>query len=202
MKPHIAVCIPSGEMVHADFMFSVMHLVQNARVAGCRVTMVNSKFSIITEARNLCVLAALDTKADWILFLDSDMVFPSDTVKRLMAPAQPIVGATYPRKAWPLAFIGNRLDGEFFSLADRGLVAASRVPTGCLLIDTKVFSKLKKPYFRCGYSEEAGMVLGEDYWFSDRVRELGFPLWCDMDLARQIEHIGSHRFTLREKAER
>jgi len=46
------------------------------------------------------------------------------------------------------------------------------------------------------------MVLGEDYWFSDRVRELGFPLWCDMDLARQIEHIGSHRFTLREKTER
>jgi glycosyltransferase involved in cell wall biosynthesis len=189
-------------MVHADFMFSVLHLVQNARAAGYRISMVNSKFSIITEARNLCVLAALDAKADWIVFLDSDMVFPPDTIKRLMAHGQPIVGGTYPRKNWPLGFIGTRLDGAEFSLADRGLVKAARLPTGCLLIRASVFSALKKPYFRCGYNETAGMVLGEDYWFSDRVRELDFPIWCDMDLAREIEHIGSHRFNLREKPAR
>ena len=31
MGSHIAVCIPSGEMVHADFMLSVLHLVQLVR---------------------------------------------------------------------------------------------------------------------------------------------------------------------------
>ncbi len=202
MAKHVAVCIPSGEMVHADFMLSVLHLVQNARVGGFRVSMVNAKFSIVAEARNLCVGAALDAKAEWLLFLDSDMVFPHDTIKRLMSREVPIVGATYPRRMLPLGFIGSRLDGAAFSLADKGMVEASRLPTGCLLIHASVFDKLKAPFFRCGYSEEAGKVLSEDFWFSDRVRELGLPLWCDMDLARQIEHIGSFRFNLREKPER
>lgn len=199
MAKHVAVCIPSGEMVHADFMLSVLHLVQNARVAGFRVSMVNAKFSVISEARNLCVEAALHAKAEWLIFLDSDMVFPPDTIKRLMSHEVPIVGATYPRKILPLTFIGARRDGATFSLADKGMVEAARLPTGCMLIKTSVFEKLKAPFFRCGYSEEAGKVLSEDFWFSDRVRELGFPLWCDMELSRQIEHIGSFRYVLREK---
>jgi len=198
---HVALCIPSGEMVHADFMLSVLHVAQNARAAGFRVSVVNSKLSIVTEARNLCVTAALKAKVDWVLFLDSDMVFPADTMKRLHARQVPIVGATYPRKMWPLAFIGTRKDGAPFTLSDRGMVEAGRVPTGCLLIKADVFAQLKAPYFRCGYDEQAGLVLGEDFWFSDRVRELGLPLWCDLDLSRQVEHIGAQRFVWREKPE-
>lgn len=199
MATHIALCIPSGEMVHADFMLSVLHLVQHARVVDFRVSMVNAKFSIVAEARNLCVRAAIEARAEWLLFLDSDMVFPPDLIKRLMAHRQPIVAATYPRRMLPLGFIGNRLDGAAFSLADKGLVEAARLPTGCMLIHMSVFKKLKAPYFRCGYSEEAGKILSEDFWFSERVREMGFQLWCDMDLARQIEHIGAFRYALREK---
>lgn len=199
MAKHIAVCIPSGEMVHADFMLSLLHVVQAGRVAGFRVSVINVKYSVVTEARNLCVEAAIDSKADSVLFLDSDMVFPSDTIKRLVAHGVPIAGATYPRKMLPLSFIGTRRDGAAFSLEDKGLVEAARVPTGCLLIDRGIFVKMKAPFFRCSYDETAGRVLSEDFWFCDRVRDLGFPLWCDMDLSRQVEHIGSFRFRLREK---
>lgn len=202
MAEHVALCIPSGEMVHADFMLSVLHVAQNARAAGFRVSVVNSKLSIVTEARNLCVTAALKAKVDWILFLDSDMVFPADSLKRLHAHKVPVVGATYPRKMLPPTFIGTRKDGAPFTLADRGLVEAGRVPTGCLLIKADVFSQLKAPFFRCGYDETAGLVLGEDFWFSDRMHELGIPLWCDLDLSRQIEHIGGYRYTLRERPAR
>ncbi|MEQ1858901.1 MAG: glycosyltransferase [Chthoniobacteraceae bacterium] len=198
MAAHVAICIPSGEMVHADFMLSVLHVVQNGRVGGARVSMVNAKFSIVAEARNLCVRAALDAKAEWLLFLDSDMVFPPDTIKRLLAHRKAIVGATYPRKMLPLTLIGTRRDGAAFSPADKGMVEASRMPTGCLLIKAEVFEKLKPPFFRCGYDEEHGKVLSEDFWFSDRVRELGVALWCDMELSRQVEHIGSFRYSLRK----
>lgn len=199
MGTHVAVCIPSGEMVHADFMMSVLQVVQNSRVANFRVSMVNAKFSIVAEARNLCVRAAVEAKAEWLLFFDSDMVFPSDTLKRLLAHDRPIVAATYTRRMLPLGFIGTRLDGAAFTLADKGLVEAARLPTGCMLIKASVFKKLKAPFFRCGYDEIAGKILSEDFWFSDRVRELGYQLWCDMDLSRQIEHIGAFRFALREK---
>ena len=194
MARHVAVCIPSGEMVHADFMLSVLHLVQNAWAADCRVSIVNSKSSIITQSRNLAVEAALKARAEWLLFLDSDMVFPPDTVSRLLAHEKAIVGATYPRKGWPLAYIGTRLDGAPLSLAETGLVEASRLPAGCLLIEAEVFDQLKRPYFRCSYDEVAGVVLGEDFWFSDTVRSLGLALWCDLDLSRQVGHLGLHRF--------
>lgn len=186
-------------MVHADFMMSVLHLVQNARVGGVRTSLVNSKFSIVSEARNLCVDAALKAKAEWVLFLDSDMVFPSDTIKRLLAHERPIVGATYPRRMLPLGFIGTRIDGKPFTLDDHGIIEAARLPTGCLLINIEVFAKLKAPFFRCGYDEAVGKVLSEDFWFSERVRALGVPLWCDMELSRQIEHIGAFRYTMHEK---
>ena len=198
MGSHIAVCIPSGEMVHADFMLSVLHLVQHTRVAGHRVSIVNSKSSLITQSRNLAVNAAREAGAEWLMFLDSDMVFPPETIARLMAHGEAIVGATYPRKGWPLAFIGTRLDGRPLSLADTGLIEAGRLPTGCLLIQARVFESLRAPYFRCGYDEAAGTVLGEDFWFSERVRSLGFSLWCDLQLSRQIEHLGIYRFNLKD----
>lgn len=202
MGSHVAVCIPSGEMVHADFMLAVLHLVQQARVDGHRISIVNSKSSIITHSRNLAVDAALEARAEWLMFLDSDMVFPPDTIPRLIARGKPIVGATYPRKGWPLAYIGTRVDGASLSLADTGLIEAARLPAGCLLIQAEVFARLKRPYFRCGYDEAAGVVLGEDFWFSDQLRRLGFSLWCDLDLSRQLAHLGVHRFVHKDAPER
>lgn len=198
---HIAVRVPSGDMVHTDFMMSLLHLVQNARGAGFRISMVNTKFSTLTESRNLCVGAAQEAKVDAMLFLDSDMIFPPDTVARLWAHRLSVVGATYPRRIFPLQFIGRRVDGAAFRLADRGLVEAGRLPTGCLLLKMEIFDQLKRPYFRCGFDEGSGQVLGEDLWFSDRPRELGMRLWYDMDLSRQVEHIGNFRYVLRENSE-
>lgn len=195
---HVVVCIPSGEMVHADFMLSVLNLVQQARGDGHRISVVNSKSSIGAEGRSFAVDAALEAQADWLMFLDSDMTFPPSTISRLLAHGKPIVGATYPRRGWPLAFIGTRLDGGTFTLTDPPLVEAARIPTGCLLIQATVFEKLKRPYFRYGYDEEAGVVISEDFWFSDTVRSLSIPLWCDLALSRELAHLGIFRFIHKE----
>ncbi len=194
MSSHVVICIPSGDMVHTDFMLSVIHVMQRGRAAGFRISLVNSKSSIVSVSRNLAVEAGRETKAEWMLFLDSDMVFPSDIIARLMGHGRPVVGATYPRKILPIAFIGNRLDGAPFSLDDKGLVEASRLPAGCLLIKSEIFDHMKMPFFRCGYDEQTGEVLGEDFWFSDRLRTLGYSLWCDMEASRHVEHIGPWRF--------
>ena len=130
----------------------------------------------------------------------STVVLPGETAAGTNDLA--IVGATYPRRMWPLGFIGNRLDGAAFSLADTGLIEAARMPAGCLLLKAEVFSKIKPPYFRCGYDEAAGKIVSEDFWFSDTVRALGVKLWCDMALSREIEHLGVQRFNLREKPAR
>ncbi len=186
-------------MVHTDFMLSLIHVIQKARAAGFRVSVVNSKASIVAIGRNLTVNAARETRAEWLLFLDSDMIFPAETIERLMSHSRAIVGATYPRKILPLAFIGRRLDGAPFSLADKGVIEAARMPAGCLLIKTEIFDRMKAPFFRCGYDETNGEILGEDFWFSDHMRALGYSLWCDMELSRHVAHIGSYRFNLHDE---
>jgi glycosyltransferase involved in cell wall biosynthesis len=185
-------------MVHADFMLSLLHLVQHTRMGGCRAKVVNAKSAIVAEARNLAVAAALELGAEWLMFLDSDMIFPPETIVRLLAHEKAIVGATYPRRSRPLGFIGARADERPFSLEDRGLIEAARLPAGCLLIRASVFESLKAPYFRCAYDEETGLILSEDFYFCDLVRGLGIGVWCDMDLSRQLQHIGSCRFQLTE----
>jgi hypothetical protein len=195
---HVAICIPSGDMVHTDFMLSLIHVMQKARMTGFRISVVNSKASIVAIGRNLAVKAGRETRAEWLLFLDSDMIFPAETIERLISHGRDVVGATYPRKILPLAFIGNRLDGVPFSLADKGVIEATRLPAGCLLIKRDIFDRMQEPFFRCGYDEKSGEILGEDFWFSDRVRALGYSLWCDMELSLHVEHIGSYRFNLHE----
>lgn len=193
--PHVAVCIPSGEMVHTDFMLSVVHLVQQARVSGIRTSIVNAKYSIVSEARNLAVNAATEARIEWLLFLDSDMVFPADTVERLLKRDVPIVGCTYARRILPITYIGTDLEGRGLNpMKSHGMAEVARLPAGCLLIKSEVFRRMKRPYFRCGYDEQVGTIVGEDFWFCDAVRALGYRVWCDYDLSRQIEHIGAFRY--------
>ncbi len=193
---HVVICIPSGDMVHTDFMLSLIHVMQKARMAGFRISVVNSKASIVAIGRNLAVKAGRETRAEWLLFLDSDMIFPAETIERLISHGRDVVGATYPRKILPLAFIVNGLYGVQFSLTHTGVIQATRLPAGCLLIKRDIFDRMQEPFFRCGYDDKSGEILGEDFWFSDRVRALGYSLWCDMELSRHVEHIGSYRFNL------
>lgn len=186
-SPLIAICFPSGDTVHADFALSLAGLCH--AVGPLRLTVINTKSSIVAVARNNGVARAQEAKADYLLFLDSDMVFPRETLIRLLKHMQDIVGATYSKRLPPYPILGTALSGQ--SLGEHpDLVEMERIPTGCLLIRMSVFDTLKKPYFRFEYNETNGNITGEDYTFCDRVREAGFRIWCDAALSKEIGHIG------------
>jgi hypothetical protein len=42
-------------------------------------------------------------------------------------------------------------------------------------------------------------MIGEDYAFCKKVRERGCKIWVDLDLSREIGHIGSKTFQLPNK---
>ena len=197
-NPKVAICIPSGDMVHADFMLSVLEIAYRARLAGISVPIVNARDSIIAQCRNRAVDAAMTTMADWFLFLDSDMTFDPDTVLRLLKRNKNIVGASGSPRRKSTKFVADRLDGSAVTLADTGLIEVSRIGAACLLIKADVFSKMQRPYFRFGLDEERQQIIGEDWTFCDTVRKLGYQIWCDMDLSREVEHIGLQGFQVEE----
>ena len=187
--PKVAICFPSADMVHADFALALAGLCNST--PPLETPIVNNKSSIVAAARNDGVRSARELGCDHLLFLDSDMTFPRTTLHRLLVHREPIVGATYVKRAPPFGLLGSALDPHPTTDA-RGLTEMRRIPTGCLLIRMSVFDALTKPYFRYITDETGGEIVGEDYVFCDRAREAGFRIWCDAALSLEIAHLGQH----------
>jgi glycosyltransferase involved in cell wall biosynthesis len=184
--PRVAIAVPSGDMVHADFAMAYAQLCLAS--AAFPLQLITVKSSIVAQARNNGVEHAREFGADYLLFLDSDMVFPPTVLLRLVLHRKDIVGATYTRRVAPFDALGSKL-AEQPAVLSGDLLEMHRIPTGCLLINMQVFNKLAKPYFRFD-TDDKGQIVGEDYVFCDRAREAGFRIWCDAFLSREIGHIG------------
>jgi hypothetical protein len=158
------------------------------------------------HARNSACQAALDSGADFLYFLDSDVVPPNDAVLRLMAHNLPIVSGVYFRRSPPLGVpvlmkrnpIGGQLSW-LSHLPGPGLLEVDVVGAGCLLIQRQVLEKL--PPQRPGYRwfdwrvnlRGLGVVdeqtcLSEDYSFNLHARAHGFQTWVDTSII--CRHIG------------
>lgn len=185
----VAICIPSGDFVHADFAISLAELMCDP---GAACALVNAKGSVIAENRNRAVDDARKFNVDWILFLDSDMLFPPNTLRLLLSRGKDIVGATYVKRALPYKVLGKPLAQTI--RANTGVIEMAGLPAGCLLISMRVFDQLKRPYFRTPAIEEAAGVpsslQGEDYYFCEVARAAGFKIWMDVDLSKAVGHIG------------
>lgn len=188
----VAIGVPSGDMVHADFAMSLANL---CRHSGPPFFLINAKSSLVALGRNQCAAAALLAKATHLFFLDTDMVFPTNTLVRLLQHDKDIVGAVYSQRAAPFHPLGVTKEGEHKHVT-RGLHAMKIIPTGCMLIRMSVFSKIPKPWFNTVADGE--QLLGEDYFFCDQARRAGFEVWCDGDLSREVGHIGQKLYKLSE----
>jgi len=186
--PIVAICIPSGDMVHADFAANLAALCLDP---GAHTGIINCKGSIVAVVRNQCVAAAQLIKATHVLFLDSDMTFPLDVLKRLLRHDKDIVGAVYSRRAAPFSPTGMPLEG---AAVENGLRRMKILPTGCMLIKMRVFDKLPKPWF--SDRVEGEKILGEDFHFCERAAAAGFEIWEDVALSKEVGHIGQKIYQL------
>jgi hypothetical protein len=193
-KPHVAIGIPSGDLVHTDFAMSLAMLCMNP---GASVFLLNSRSSLVALGRNQCAGAAQLMSATHLLFLDTDMIFPADTLTRLLSHDKDIVGAGYSQRMPPFHPLTVTEDGEHIHIA-AGMRKVRLLPTGCMLVRTAVFSMLTKPYFNL--VAEGEQLRGEDYYFCERARAAGFEIWCDGDLSSQIGHIGQKIYRITDVA--
>lgn len=194
----IAICFPSGAMVHVDFMISTAIMMQHT--PDVEFILINNKSPNIAVSRNACVAMAQEAKADYLFFLDSDMDIPPDTITRLLSHNKDIIGANYRKRTENIVFSGVENVNKPEDLTDHGLLPAMLIPTGCLLIRMSVFDHLSRPYFlfalRDFEGKEEKSIFGEDYVFSVRVINAGYQLWFDMDVTQKVKHIGQLPYTL------
>jgi len=155
-------------------------------VTRTRLMLVRGYSSVSAAKSRNIVLERLETleeslgrRADWTVWFDDDMVFPGNTIAKLLSHKKDIVGASYVRRTEPHDLLGVP---EGSVVQTTGLSPFKRLPGGCLAVRRSVFDKVG----RWTVTDE----LGEDAIFCDRAREAGFEIWCDLDLTREVKHVG------------
>lgn len=195
-KIKVAICVPSGDMVHTDFAMCLVNLVSYSFAMGLDLVMVNSKSSHIDMGRHSCIKSALTTGADYVLFLDSDMTFPHDTLYKLLAHGHDIVGAAAVRRRPPHTLVHTEFADDDGRQVPPTLGNAprqvARVGTACLLVRLSVFKVIPEPWFDSRWDAKAMQRISEDNAFCDDARRMGFPVYLDPGL--RIGHIGCQTF--------
>lgn len=176
--------------------------VQISNVSGC---------SVVSRVRNIISDQFLESDAEHLFMVDSDINFKADDVIRLMAwnQTKPIVAGIG---------VARKTEKVFFSMLDHdengdltmdkmGLVRAKRVGTGFIMIRRDVFLAMRQNHPEWAYFDQnSGKTLhsffdfkstpegyiGEDYMFCDRARDEGFTVWIDPTI--KLGHMGVHEF--------
>ena len=158
-----------------------------------------------TVNRNACVQAFMEreSKPEWLLFFDTDIVFPqSEVIYGLYEDAdaveRPIVSGpyfTYIDTGFTATWLKRKDDpalGEYQSLpqVEPGLQEVDGIGMGCVIIHRSVLEKVAEAHPRSQdpwvwFGHDLVMThkgpdrLGEDLTFCRRARELGFKIWGD-----------------------
>lgn len=190
MKVFIAV--PSMDNVPALFCQSLA-LLQRAgdTMIGFEVG------SLVYNARNNLARQAIKAEADWVLWLDSDMVFSPDFLQRMLKVCTEndidfLTALCFRRKPPYTPTLFDRLEK-----VDKGAsyTALMSVPDGrfkvggCgfagVLLSTDVLLSVASKF---GRMFDPIYGFGEDLAFCWRARQCGYDIWCDADI--EMGHVG------------
>lgn len=154
--------------------------------------------SLIYESRNTLAKQAIATKADYIMWLDSDMTFAPDTMTRLqqhMEEGKDIVTGLYFRRRPPFTPVLfktlERIDEDsakhenYDDYPDNGLFEIGGCGFGCVMTRTSVLEDVFLNYHKCF---DPVCSIGEDLAFCLRARELGCKIYCDSTI--KCGHVG------------
>jgi hypothetical protein len=126
------------------------------------------KSSLVTQGRNLCVGAFMESNMTHMLFVDSDIDFQASSIFKMIAADHEVTAVPYPLKSMQWEKLYEKIkNNEITSIKElstrgytypmkvenekdinvkNGMMEVSHVPTGCLLIKRSVIEKMIKAY--------------------------------------------------------
>ena len=203
-----------GRMISATTFETSHHLAMALLSKGHQFNVGTYSWPDIEQMRNIMLGFWYDVMPDseYLLFVDSDMGFTPQLVLDMLAFGEPIVGAVYPKRTYPIEWVVSGLTdgekrGEFWEVEGLG--------GGCLLIRRDAITKMieEMPELVGNYMALADMeVMGakrtlnffnklhtekgsvsEDISFCRRWRSIGGKVWGAV--GHDVTHVGQHPFT-------
>lgn len=192
------IAIPCMDMVHTIFMKSLLGL---DRVGDCRFSI--SCSSLVYDSRNNLAKQAVKEGFDRVLWLDSDMEFSPDLLKRLSADmdeGREMVSGLYFKRKAPVKPVVYKELGYYHSkeldevtpiavpyedYPRDSIFPVAGVGFGGCLVSVDLLNRVGNE-FGLPFSPIIGF--GEDLSFCSRVTKLGVEIFCDSRV--KMGHVG------------
>lgn len=141
--------------------------------------------------RNQAAAQAINQGYTHLLFLDADMIWPTDVIDLMLAHhARGIVSGTYFLKKWPhwpVALRDPKPDGRGFAQYEYDWQAAGAtelrrealVGMGCTIIPVAILRRLAEPWFEYRNDHNGQPSITEDVPFCEHAALLNCPIWLD-----------------------
>ena len=163
--------------------------------------------SLVYDARNALAQEAIDTGADRILFIDSDMYFMPDMMGRMAQDlddgADMVSGICFTRRFPTQPCIYKTVDITYSDGEPTGktevytdypkdkLFQIAGCGFGAVMMDAKVLKAVEEALDK-PFNPMPG-ILGEDLSFCRRARDCGFKIFCDSRI--KVGHVGTFIYT-------
>lgn len=195
--------------------FESTHLLMSAFMQkGIHASISTFSWPDIAEIRNMVLSFWYDAmpESTHLLFVDADMGFAPEMVMDMMSFSEPMVGAAYPKKTYPIEWAGSGIDAPE---QRRGFIEVEGLGMGCFLIRrdavTAMIEKFPDLIFdymtltdlaKAGAKRTFGFFdpirgpsgkVSEDISFCRRYRETGGKVWAS--IAHNVTHVGPWGFT-------
>ena len=210
---HIHFCIPcyAGQLTEATFVSFVKFslLARQYNLNWSLDTMVNE--SLITRGRNNLAAKMLHNKnATHLMFIDSDIRFPPESILKLIDADKDLIGGLYPVKTYPIRYVVNGMPEP---VIEGELEEVRHIGTGFMLIKRTVFEQMIAKYPEKKFRDSIGVgekyepfmyalfetsldangdYMSEDWYFCDKWREMGGKIFAHKGIA--LSHTGFHEF--------
>jgi FkbM family methyltransferase len=217
MTPKLFVALPCYGDMPAVFVRCLASLIQNPP-CSLQVKLAIGD-SLVSRARNSLSADFLASDCTHLLFIDTDLIFSSEHIARLLSHEVPLVGGFYPKKQdGDLAWVCNALIENHPPETERGLQELRYIGTGFMLVAREVFERMiddrearfmpsaiaykadqtgrdEHDFWRVGVYQ--GRYLSEDWFFCQRALDLGYKVYGDTRVI--LKHWGSAAYPLKSQ---
>lgn len=196
---NILIAVPSMDSVPAVFAQSLAML---KKVGNCAIAF--QVGSLVYDSRNNLAKHAVKMGADYVLWLDSDMMFEPDLLENMLDTMQAnnldILSGIYYRRKAPFSPVllkklsideNNFCEHENFnSYPEDSIFEVEGIGFGCVMMKSEVLFDIAGKYQ--DWFSPLGRV-GEDLSFCWRARGCGFKIYADPKI--QLGHCGHNIIT-------
>lgn len=196
MNSKVTIAVPCNRRVQPGTMQSLFELVGHGGY-DFHILVVSEGYTI-AENRNYIAVQALNNNSEYLLMIDDDMTFESETLDKLIAVDKPICGVAYHPRYETGQIIKFLDETHMVKLEDsddpkyKKPFQCHATGTGIILIKCEVFKKVPRPWFAFEYFETGQCKLGEDWYFCEKAKKYDIPTWCDPTI--KVGHLGDREF--------